>query len=448
MKFASLLFVVLMLSLCKGNAQPQTPYLQLSANGHYLQQGTDKPFFINACTVLSLPTSFTDKEITDYLNNRIAGKFNTILTCAVYPEIQKTIADSAFVNQDFTQPKIKFWTQIDRVVKQVTDKGLIVALNPIWNHTLSKLIKQNGPDKCHQFGKWFATRYKNNPNVVYFLGGNEAPEPVRTEIDEMGKGIQEVYAGKAIVAYLGEADQSGKEIFPDASWLTLNFIHAYSAAYQKQYPYSKNYYNWKSFKKTPYMLAEGYYEFGDARKYSDNGTYERWGNRYVIRRQAWWNLLSGGIGNVYGAEGICNKNAEGQNWNYCTEYGGSKDMATLKLFTEKNKWWKLQPDIDHTVLVGSYGTFMGDDFAVCAITEDKNTAIIYTPVEQSLELKLPDYGEHSRARWFDPVSGRYIPVDMRFPKKKKKATVFETPGINHAGNSDWVLILDGIRPRN
>jgi hypothetical protein len=447
MKRSTLLFVALALSILNGFSQPQTPFLSLSANGRYIQQGTDKPFFINACTALSLPSAYTDKEIADYLANRVAGKFNTIIVCAVYPEIQPTIADSAFINHDFLQPKAKFWDRVDWVVKQATSKGLIVTINPLWKQGSDELIKANGTEKCRKFGQWFAARYKNNPNVIYFLGGNEAPEPVRAELEELGKGIQEVYAGKAIVAYLGESGQSGKEAFPDAPWLTFNFTHAYSSTYQKQYPYSENYDNWKAFRKTPLMLAKGFYELGDARKYDDNGTSERWGNRYAIRRQAWWNLLSGGIGNVYGAEGICNKNAEGQNWNYCTEYGGSKDMATLKLFTDKAKWWKLQPDMDHNVLVGGYGTFMADDFAVCAVTEDKNTAIIYTPVEQALEVKLPDYGEHSRARWFDPVSGRYIPVDMRFPKKKKKATIFETPGINHSGSYDWVLILDGIRPR-
>ena len=357
------------------------------------------------------------------------------------------MADSAFTDQDLLQPKPKFWEHVDWVVKQATDKGLVVMINPIWKRSLNEAIKANGPEKCRKYGQWFANRYKDNPHVIYFIGGDEAPEPVRTELDEMGKGIQDKYAGKATIAYLSEADQSSKEAYPDASWVTLNWTYAYSAPYRKRYPYSENYDNWKAFPKTPILLGKGYYDFGDVKKYGNNGINERWGNRFVLRRQAWWNFLSGGMGNAYGAEGIWNKNSNGQTWWYCTQYGSNKDMETLKLLTDKIKWWKPQPDIDHHVLIGRYGTYLADDYAVCAITEDKSTAVIYTPVTQSFELNLPDYGIHSRARWFDPVSGRFVNIDMRFPKKKKKAVVLTTPEVNHSGSFDWVLIVTGIRPK-
>jgi hypothetical protein len=261
----------------------------------------------------------------------------------------------------------------------------------------------------------------------------------------MGKGIQEVYKGKAIVAYHSEADQSSLEAFPQASWITLNWTHAYSTAYLKRYPYSINYDNWKAFPKTPIQLCEGYYDFGDAKTYPETGITERWGNRFVLRRQAWWNMLSGGAGNAYGAEGIWNKNCDGQIWSYCTEYGSSKDMSVVKLLTDKIKWWKLQPDIDHQVLAGGYGTYMTDDYAVCSISENGSQAVIYTPSAQSIELKLPDFGQRCRARWFDPVSGRFSAIDMRFPKKRKKAVVLTTPGVNHSGSEDWVLIIEGSR---
>ncbi len=447
MKFLSLISALSFI-FSLGYSQPKLHNLQPSANGRYLMWSVDKPFFINACTAWTLASAYTDQEVKDYLTNRIAGKFNTIQISAVFVEVVKTMTDSAFMNQDLLQPKPKFWEHVDWVVKQATDKGLVVMINPIWKRSLNEVIKANGPEKCRKYGQWFANRYKDNPHVIYFIGGDDAPEPVRTELDEMGKGIQDIYAEKAIIAYLSEADQSSKEAYPDASWVTINWTYAYSASYLKRYPYSENYDNWKAFPKTPILLGKGYYDFGDAKKYDNNGTNGRWGNRFVLRRQAWWNFLSGGMGNAYGAEGIWNKNSSGQACSYCVEYGGNKDMATLKLLTDKIKWWKLQPDIDHQVLTGGYGTYLSDGYAVCAVSEDKGTALIYTPGAQSFELKLPDYGQHSRARWFDPVSGRFISVDMRFPKKKKKAVVLSTPGINHSGSYDWVLILDGIRPRN
>jgi len=442
MKYSAFFFA-LIFSISIGFSQPKSPFLQTSINGRYLQWSADKPFFINACTAWSLGYAYTDQEVKDFLDKCVESKFNTIQMSAVFAEIEKTMVDSAFQNQDLLQPNPKFWKRVDWVVKQATDKGLVVMINPIWKRSLNEMIKANGPEKCRKFGNWFANRFKDNPLVIYFIGGNEVPEPVRTALDEIGKGIQEVYGGKAIVAYHSEADQSSKEAYPDASWVTLNWTYSYSPSYRKQYPYSENYDNWKAFSKTPIQFGEGYSDFGDVKKYDENGINERWGNRLVLRRQAWWNFLSGGMGNSYGAEGICYKNRDGQNWEYCTEYGSFKDMGIMKQFIDKIKWWKLQPDMEHQVLVGGFGTFMTDDYAVCAISENGVQAVIYSPVKQTFELKLPDFGQHCRLRWYDPSNGKYLAIDMRFPKKKKKSVLLTTPPVNHCGESDWVLVIDG-----
>jgi len=46
MKLSALLFA-LFLVVSQGFSQPKSPYLQVSANGRYLQWSVDKPFFIN-----------------------------------------------------------------------------------------------------------------------------------------------------------------------------------------------------------------------------------------------------------------------------------------------------------------------------------------------------------------------------------------------------------------
>lgn len=444
MKFSSLLFAFFFI-LSSGFSQPKPLTIQPSANGRFLQYSDGKPFFINACTAWSLTSAYSDQEVKDYLDNRVANKFNTIQMSAVFAEIVKSMADSAFLDHDILKPVPKFWGRVEWVVKQATDRGLVVMINPIWKRSLNEIIQAAGPEKCRKYGQAFAIRFKNNPRVIYFIGGDQVPEPVRNELDEMGKGIQDVYGGKAIVAYHSEADQSSMEAYPTATWITLNWTYAYSPAYRKSYPYSENYENWTAFPKTPVQLAQGYYDFGDQKIYEQNGITECWGNRFVIRRQAWWNILSGGTGNAWGAEGIWNKNRDGQIWQRCTEYASSKDMGILKLWTDKIKWWKLEPDIGHQLLVGGFGTFMTDDYAVCAVSQDRTLAVIYTPVKQALELSLPDFGVNSRLRWFDPITARYSPIDMRFPKKKKKSVVISTPGLNHSGTEDWVLIIEGRR---
>jgi hypothetical protein len=233
------------------------------------------------------------------------------------------------------------------------------------------------------------------------------------------------------------------EAFPDASWMTMNWTNSCSPEFGKQYPYSENSDNWKAFPKIPIQFCKGYYDGGDARKYDANGISESWGDRFVLRRQAWWNILSGGTGNAWGAEGICFKVSGDQTWQASLINGSNKDMGFLKQLIDKIKWWRLQPDINHDVLTGGFGTYMTDDFAVCSVSDNGSQAVIYTPVKQSLELRLPEYGQKCRLRWYDPADGKYTKIDMRFQKRKKKSVIISTPGLNHSGREDWVLIVEG-----
>jgi hypothetical protein len=439
----SILFFALFFVLSVAISQPKSLFLQASANGRFIQWSDGKPFFINACSALTLTTAYTDQEVKEYLDNRLASKYNAIQMSAVYAEIVKTMVDSAFLNQDILKPVPKFWEKVDRAVRQATDRKLVVMINPIWKQSLNEFIKTNGPTKCREYGKWFASRYKDNPYVIYFIGGGMVPEQVRSELDEMGKGIQEVYSGKALIGYQSETDQSGMEAFLNASWMTMNWTTACSPVFGKQYPYSENYDNWKAFSKIPIQFCKGYFDGGDARKYDANGISELCGDRFVLRRQAWWNILSGGTGNAWGAEGICYKVSGDQTWQASLINGSNKDLGFLKQLIDKIKWWRLQPDINHEVLTGGFGTYMTDDFAVCSVSDNGSQAVIYTPVKQSLELRLPEYGQKCRLRWYDPADGKYTKIDMRFQKRKKKSVIISTPGLNHSGREDWVLIVEG-----
>lgn len=259
-------------------------------------------------------------------------------------------------------------------MKEATDRGLIVILNPIWKRSVNEFIQQQGENKCRAYGRWFAERYKDNPRVFYFIGGDQIPEPVRGEMNAMGEGVQEVYGGKAIVAYHSCGSQSSKEAFPDASWLTLNWTYAYTPAYKfegiPRYPYQMNYENMKQYRNIPIQFGEGYYDFGAAKKYPANGITGRWGNRYVIRRQAWWNVTSGATGVAYGAEGIWHKNRDGETWLKCLGYESSKDMGRLKKLFDSLDWWKLHPDMDHEFLVAGYGEYLTDGYATAAVAND------------------------------------------------------------------------------
>ncbi|RHI10689.1 DUF4038 domain-containing protein [Bacteroides sp. AM16-24] len=437
--------LVLCISLISFSAVNAQIKFEVSPNGRYLQTVDGIPFFINACTAWTLPADYTCDEVEAYLDNRLKEGFNTIQMSAVFSEIDKTMYRKAFHNNDISQPVDSYWKQVDWCVKEATDRGLIVILNPIWKRSVNEFIQQQGENKCRVYGRWFAERYKDNPRVFYFIGGDQIPEPVRGEMNAMGEGIQEVYGGRAIVAYHSCGSQSSKEAFPDASWLTLNWTYAYTPAYKfegiPRYPYQMNYENIKRYKNIPVQFGEGYYDFGTAKKYPANGITGRWGNRYVIRRQTWWNVTSGAVGVAYGAEGIWHKNRDGETWLKCLEYESSKDMGRLKRLFDSLSWWKLYPDMNHEVLVSGYGEYLTDNYATAAVADDMSFTLIYIPVPHVLHIRVPEKLKKwvTVMKWFDPTNGEKS--DVKDYVLKDDNLIVTSPSVNSSGAGDWVLIL-------
>jgi hypothetical protein len=347
----------------------------------------------------------------------------------------------AFEDSDVARPREDYWKNVDWVVEQATQRGLVVTLSPLWKKQINKEIKAFGPEKLRTYAKWFATRYHNNPRVIFFIGGDERPEPVRAEMTAMAEGIQEICGGKAILAYHSNADTSSAEMFADKpAWLTLNWTYAYSPNYRALYPYEHNLRNAQQFSKIPTQFGEGYYEFGK-KKLNGKAVAGRWGGRYAVRRQAWWaSFLTGGSGQAYGSEAIWNHNREGETWRQALQFESRTDMTHLKTFVDGIPWWTFKPDYDHQLLSGGYGTWQKDDFAVAALTAQKNMAVIYTPVRTTLTLNLDQLAPGSiSAQWFDPTSGEFQPV-KEWPSGRG-AIKLQTPLKNGSGEDDFVLVL-------
>jgi hypothetical protein len=269
------------------------------------------------------------------------------------------------------------------------------------------------------------------------------PDPVRREIIAMGEGIQEVYEGRAIVAYHSASDTTSLDAFRDRpSWLTLNWTYSYCPRYRKTYPYEQHWRTFREHPPMPFQFGEGYYDFGAARDYASNHVNTRFGDRYAVRRQAWWaSFLTGSAGHAYGAEAIWHHNREGETWRAALQYPSRQDMIHKRNFLDEIPWWTLRPDMENVVLVGGYGTWRTDEFAVAAVSEDRKLAVAYTPVRHALQFQLSGLAAgRVEARWFDPTSGVFSAPSGWSAEKRGVVTV-QSPEKNSAGGGDYVLIL-------
>ncbi len=432
---------ILLLCIATLSATARGKMFHNSADDRYIVTPEGKPFLITACTAWTLPTDYSPEEVCEYLDTRKQQGFNTIQMSAVFSEIDKQRYQKAFANDDILQPVKAYWQQVDHCVEEATKRGLVVIINPLWKRSVNDFIARQGAEKCRSFGQWFAKRYRKNPRVFYFVGGDQVPEPTRQEMDAMGQGIQEVYGGKAVVAYHSEGSQSSREAFPSASWLTLNWTYAYTPSYkfegQPRHPYAMNHDNYRLTPAMPIQMGEGYYDFGTAKRYDTDGTTGRWGNRYALRRQAWWNVLSGATGVAYGAEGIWHKDREGQTWQRCVQYPSGHDFVLMRSIMEQYSWWTLRPDLNHEVLVGG-GEYNTDSYAVAATSADRRATIVYTPVGQRLVVKLPLATGVAELQWIDPSTGTALEA---VGAQRGMEISIDTPGQNAAGDHDWLLVV-------
>lgn len=445
MKFAPIIFALLgsfAASSLAGVAPASAPAIAAAPNGRHLVWSDGTPFFLHADTAWTLPFAYKDEEVLSYLDRRAGSGFNTIQMCALFGDPKdERFHEKALADGDLTKPLDAYWKHVDWVVEQATRRGFVVMINPIWKRHFNALLQANGPVKSRAFGSWFAKRYRENPRVLYFVGGDQVPEPVREELDAMGQGIQDVYRGRAIVAFHSEADQSSREAFPNATWITLNWTYAYAPPYRKKYPYDINWANLGTSPRCPIQFAEGFYDFGAETKPGPNGQRARWAGRFALRRQAWWGgFLTGASGCAYGAEAIWMHNRAPETWQMAMAYESGRDMLQLKRFADATRWWTLQPDQEHRFLSGGFGEWRTDNFAVAAVADDRSFAVIYTPVRHPLELRLDELRRGQiTAQWFDPSSGEYTAVD---PALLKPGTVkLLSPAQNRAEDADFVLVV-------
>jgi hypothetical protein len=190
----------------------------------------------------------------------------------------------------------------------------------------------------------------------------------------------------------------------------------------------------------PTFLIEGHYELdpgvpGDP---PDAAT------PLLLRKQAYWTMLSGGTGQFYG-NGYSWSFKDG--WQTHLDTPGVEQLGYWKDFFLSIKWQNLIPDMNHTAVtdgLGSFGTVTTrvseSDYATAARMADRSAIVVYIPTARTVTVSMGNLGGPATARWFDPSNGTYKPAAVGL-LTNSGLRQFTTPGRNHGEDSDWVLLV-------
>lgn len=458
--------LILMLSGLNAAALPD---LRIAADHRHLETAEGKPFFLLGDTAWELFHRLSREETQLYLKNRADKGFNTILAVALAEyEFDKPNAagELPLGSNDPTKPRDAYFAHIDWVIDQAAALGLYTALLPTWgdkwNQKWGKGPEIFTPENAAIYGEWLARRYKDKP-VIWVLGGDRPIEnnTHRAIIRAMATGLKKGDGGRHLITYHPKGGANSSDYWPDEPWLDF---HIFQSGHGKRAAanYDMNAKNLALPALKPTLDGEPCYEDHPVRSLMKDKKPTEWFDDYDVRRAAWWSVLSGACGHVYGTHSIwqfhdLTKRKQQTDartpWQQAMDLPGATQMGVMRKFIEGLDWTKLRRDDSFVHLNGIEITPANKPMS--AVAEDGSFAVVYVPEQAKNGLffnGLKQMGDIPDATAFDPATGDPLaltamvagagPIYQAMPNfdltKPKQDT---TPWTK-----DWVLVFQRKQP--
>ncbi len=442
--------------------------LKLSANHRYLVDQNNKPFLIVGDSPQGLMGRLTEKEAESYFADREAHGFNTLgwidVACAghdfpadefattpdgIRPFTGFLPGGTDYAHYDLSKPNEAYFTRLDHMIRLAGTHHLLVFVDPIETIGWLPTLRNNGLAAAYTYGQFLGRRYKEYANVAWLSGNDFNNWRVPSDdalVQAVAKGIQSVDPDQLQTVEINVFTSSSLD---DQTWapiISLNSTYTYSATYIQML---------HSYNQTPVMpayLVEAHYDLEEVGSPTDYGTPE------VLRREEYWTVLSGGVGQFYGNRYTWSLTP---GWDSYIDTLGVSQLMIWKEFLSSLRWQELVPDQDHKVVTTGFGTF-GDsevhfdhadltasmkprvgqsDYATAAKTPDGSLVLVYVPTARTLTVNMASLNGPAVAKWFDPTNGSYSMIPGG-PIANSGTHQFTAPGNNHGGDEDWVLVLE------
>jgi hypothetical protein len=442
------LIVLLLLSGLQLSAQQR---LRVSDNRRFLVYADGTPFFYLGDTGWELFHRLTLEEAARYFDDRAAKGF-TVIQAVALAEFDGLHRPNAYghtplKNDDPTQPNEDYFRDMDAFIRLAAQKGLYIGLLPTWGDKVFKAGWGKGPEifttaNARAYGEFLGRRYKNQPNIIWILGGDRNP---RHEQDvaiwrAMAEGIEAGAGGPegALMTFHPQprADGGSSNWFHNDAWLDFNMNQTGHCRNGDNYLKIKHDYELQPVK--PTMDGEPLYEDHpvcfNAPQYGHS-------NANDIRKLGYWQLFAGAHGHTYGCHDVWQFYAPGREpvnlprrpWTEALQLPGAQQMGYLK------KLMLSQSVLDR---IPDQGLLAGDnphDSSYVAATRaaDGHYAFIYTPTGKTLQVKTAALKPGPlQARWYNPRNGAFSAA-VTLPREAVMS--FKPPDGGPV--TDWVLVL-------
>ncbi len=416
------------------------PSVHVDSTGRYLLDQYDEPFMIVGDAPQSLIVNLSPEEAEYYLADRQTHGFNSVwinLLCNSYtagrPDGTTYDGLAPFDTPgDLATPDESYFERVDEYLHLAGDHDLIVFLDPIETGGWLGTLHSNGLSKAFDYGVYLGMRYRDYPNIIW-MSGNDFQSWGNPDDDAL---VQAVAMGILSVdtnhLHTAEMSYLSSTTLDDPTWEPIASLNA---AYTYYPTYDEVLHAYNHSPSVPVFMVEEHYEL-------ENVGGEM-GTPLVLRRQEYWTMTSGATGQLYG-------NAYTwqflDNWKENIDTRGVAELQIMKNFFDTLPWYDLVPDQTQHLITDGFGTYSTSgnvsesDYATAAATPDGKRVVAYLPTPRTVSIDLGNLAGQVKAYWFDPTSGTYSDAPGS-PFSNHGMVPFTSPGLNAAGEEDWVLVL-------
>ncbi len=426
----------------EGSEAAELPLLT-AENGRFLTDQKGVPFLVVGDTAWSLIAQLKEPEIDRYLADRATKGFNSVIVNLIEHRFStsppRTRAGLAPFAQpgDFSTANADYFAFAHKVIKKANDQGIVVWLCPSYlgfgggEDGFFREMKAGGAARLRAYGRFVGERFKDLPNIVWLMGGDYTPTDAdQWTVTDVAAGIREVDSAHPMTAH-GSPSSTAVSAFGEQAWLTVNTVYTYEKT-----PFQRMLSVYHRRPNRPFVLIEAVYE----------GEHDS--KPELIRRQAYWAMLSGACGQFFGNNPIWHFDGPGlfpatATWQEAMGGTGSRDMIRLRKVFRTLPWHRLIPEEDHTVVTDGYGS--GEATALTALSTDQKLSVTYIPStgseRRALTVRMDRFAGPVTARWYNPADGRYAAIAEQSVALRDVHDL-RTPGDNGTKTNDWLLILE------
>ncbi len=432
--------------------------LIVDESNRYLKHENGTPFFWLGETGWYLPARLNRDEAEYYLEQCRQKGYNVVqvMVMNTMPAINTygkwALPDGFNFKNIDKKGEYGYWEHMDYIIQAAERKGIYIGMVCVWGSPVQQ--GKMSVSEAEKYGNFLANRYKNSPNIIWFIGGDIRGD-VKTEVwNSLAKSIRSVDNSHLMTFHPRGRTMSGTW-FHNEPWLDFNMFQSGHRRYGQrmgdgEYPIEENTEedNWRFVERSfeliplkPVIDGEPIYENIPQGLHDPNEV--RWKD-YDVRRYAYWAVFAGAFGHTYGNNSIMQMKKDGiggaygadEPWYEALNNPGMNQMKYLKNLMLTLPFFDRIPD--QSVIDGTNGTQHDRIIA----TRGNDYLLVYNYTARFMNIDLTKIsGAKKKAWWYNPIDGSLTYIG----EFDSKITRFVDDSGYRSGNDKVLIAIDSAK---